>query len=338
MTKRIILNIILTLFTSATFAQSAQWAVAPVYKSVERLSPTVFKITNATNKVGATTAEGEIVIDTIADAVTLSPNGYACAVNKEKKRMQLLAVIDESGKAINLSEELYTDALPRFASGRLLAKNKKNKYGYLTTDGSFTVSDEAANEAKALSKGKGKKNGQDAVAVDMATDGPEVFVEEKGKQKRYGYKNGETVVLPPQFLSAEPFSGGYAVARTESGVGVLKLTPKPFVCTQTSAVMDAGMENTVFTSTIPENAEAVLRMKCVDSTGMTFDCEGQKKGDNIHFELSSFKERRTFSVIATDTKGTLVLWSSNFDNKEEAKEKQKTKTKTKTKSKKKGRK
>lgn len=332
MTKRIILNIILILFTSATFAQSAQWSVPPVYKSVERILPSVFKITTTANKVGAATAEGEIVIDTIADAVTVSPNGYACAVNKEKKRMKLLAVIDESGKAMLLNEELYTDALPRFANGRLLAKNKKNKYGYLTTDGTFAVSDEAADQAKAQSKGKGKKNEQDPVQVDMATDEPEIFFEEKGKHKIYGYKNGENIVLPPQFLSAEPFIGGYAIAGTESGVGILKLMPKAFSCKQTKAVMDAGMENTEFTSSVYENADAVLRMKCVDSTGMTFECEGQKKGNDMLFELSSFKERRTFSIIATDQKGSLILWNSNFDNKEEVKEKPKAK-KTKTKSK-----
>lgn len=336
MNKRIILCTVLALCScAAALAQSAQWAVAPVYKSVERILPSVFKITTKANKVGATTTEGEIVIDTIADAVTVSLNGYVCAVNKEKKRMKLLAVIDESGKAMELNEELYTDALPYFGKGRLLAKNKKNKYGYLTTDGAFAVSDEAANEAKALSKSKGKKNEQDVVAVDMATDGPEVFVEEKRKKKRYGYKIGENIVLPPQFVSAEPFSGGYAIAGTESGMGVLKLTPKTFTCKQTKAIMDAGMENTVYTSSVPENAEAVLRMKCVDSTGMTFECEGQKKGNDMLFELSSFKERRTFSVIATDTKGSLVLWSSDFDKKEEAKEKPKAKTKTKSKSKKK---
>ena len=325
-------------FSVVAHAQSAQWAVAPVYKSVERMSPSVFKITTKANRVGAATSGGEIVMDTIADAVTDFAEGYACAVNKEKKRMRLLAVIDESGKAMELNEELYTDALPRFANNRLLAKNKKNKYGYLTADGVFATSDEAADEAKALSKNKGKKNKLDVVEVSFATDGPETFVEEKRKQKIFGYKNGENIVLPPQFVSAEPFSGGYAVAGTESGVGVLKLTQKSFTCKQTKAIMDAGMENTVFASSVPENADAVLKMKCVDSTGMTFECEGQKKGNDMLFELSSFKEHRTFSVIATDTKGSLVLWSSDFDNKEEVKgkpAKSKSKTKTKSKSKKK---
>lgn len=332
--KKIPFAILALCISISASAQSAQWSVAPVYKAIDRLSPTLFRL-SATEKVGLATADGTIVIDTIADAVTSFSDGYAFAVNKEKKKMQLLAIIDESGKATEPSEELYTDALPLFANGKLLAKNKKNKYGYLTADGAFTVSDEAADEAKALGKKKNKGNkATDDIVTGIAEDGPQPFSATERKVSRVGYKNGEHVVLPPQFISAQPFKGGYAIAETESGFGILKLTPQSFTCKQTQAVMDAGMENTTHSSSLPANPEATLKMKCVDSTGMIFEGEGKKKGSNMIFELSSFRERRTFTIIATDAKGSLVLWNSNYDNQEvEAKDKGKSKTKTKTKTK-----
>lgn len=310
-------NIIIALGIAITsLAQSAQWSVAPVYKSVEQLSTNLFRISGA-EKVGVATSEGEILIDTIADAVTNLSEGYALAINKEKKKVRLLAVISENGKVKEISEELYSDDVPCFANGKLLAKNKKNKYGYLNQKGAFSLSEEAANEAKAISKNKGKATADSvAQAIAATPDGPMPFAVTERDVAKYGYKNGEYIVLPPQFVSAQPFIGDHAIAETETGVGVLKLTSKAFTCKQTTAVMDAGMESTVHTSSIPENKDAVLIMKCVDSTGMTFESEGKKKGSNMLFELSTFRERRTFTVIATDAKGSLVLWNSNYDNPE----------------------
>jgi len=334
MTKKFFINILLALGVSAAAsAQSAQWSVAPVYKSVAQLSPTLFTVSSE-SKLGVITAEGEIVVDTIADAITNFAEGYAIALKKEKKKVRILSLIDENGKATELSEEIFSDATPYFANGKVLAKNKKNKYGYLTSDGIFTTSDEAADEAKALSKNKNKAN-NDIQAATLTADGPQPFSHTERKVNRYGYKSGERVVLPPQFISAQPFIGNYAIAETETGVGILKLTPTSFTCKQTKATLDAGMENTVHTSSVPENKDAVLKIKCVDSTGMIFENEGKKKGSNMIFELSSFKERRTFTIIANDSKGSLVLWDSNFDNEEQkttgkTKGKSKTKTKTKT--------
>lgn len=288
------INIILALFFSvAASAQSAQWSVAPIYKAIDQLTPTLYRISSA-KKVGVATADGTIIVDTIADAITELPNGYVLTNNKGKKKGDILAIIDQNGSSI-MTEESVAEVITLF-------KNKKNK----TANGK-------------LSNRK------------FESDGPQTFTE----KKLVGYKSGEKTVLPPQFISAQPFVGGYAIAQTETGFGILKLIPQTFTCKQTNAVLDAGMENTTHTSSLPANPEATLKIKCVDSTGMTFENEGMKKDNSVTYELSTFKERRTFTIIATDGKGSLVLWNSNFSNEDanDAKAKTKTKGKTKTKAK-----
>lgn len=289
-------NIILALLISAAAsAQSAQWSVAPVYKQIEQISPTLFKVSSAKN-VGVIKADGTILVDTIADVITEVPNGYAIVNNKGKKKSDILAIIDQDGASI-MTDEAVAEVITLF-------KNKKKT--------------KAVNSKSSNSK--------------FDADGPQPFTE----KKLTGYKSGETVILPPQFVSAQPFVGGYAVAETETGVGILQLIPQAFTCKQTNAVMDAGMENTTHVSSLPANPEATLKIKCVDSTGMTFESEGVKKGNSATYALSTFRERRTFTIIATDAKGSLVLWNSNYSTPEaEVKGKAKTKTKAKAKTKKK---
>lgn len=293
--KKVSFAILALCISISSFSQSAQWSLAPIYKAIDQLTPTLYRISSA-KKVGVATADGTIIVDTIADAITEIPNGFVISNNKGKKKGDILAIIDQNGSSI-MTEESVAEVITLF-------KNKKNK----TANGK-------------LSNRK------------FESDGPQTFTE----KKLVGYKSGETVVLPPQFISAQPFVGGYAIAENEYGCGILKLIPKSFTCKQTKAVMDAGMENTTFTSSIPTNPEASLKIKCVDSTGMTFENEGVKKGNSVIYELSTFKERRTFTIIATDDKGSLVLWNSNFCNEEvkesvnNSKSKAKTKTKGKTK-------
>ncbi len=276
-------------------AQSAQWSVAPVYKQIEQISPILYKISSAKN-VGVMKADGTILVDTIADAITEIPDGYVLTNNKGKKKSDILAIIDQNGTSI--------------------------------------MTDEAVSEVVNLFKSKKKDKSVNSKSVNpkFDADGPQTFTE----KKLVGYKSGDIFVLPPQFLSAQPFVGGYAIAQTETGFGILKLVPQTFTCKQTNAVMDAGMENTTHTSSLPANPEATLKIKCVDSTGMTFENPGEKKAGSVLYELSTFKERRTFTIIATDDKGSLTLWNSNFSNeevKENANGKSKTKAKTKGKTK-----
>ena len=278
----------------SAFAQSAQWSLAPVYKAIDQLSPTLYRISSA-KKVGVATADGAIIVDTIADAVTEIPNGYVISNNKGKKKSDILAIIDQNGTSI-MTDEAVAEVINLF-------KSKKK--------------DKSVNSKSSNSK--------------FEVDGPQTFTE----KKLVGYKSGEKTVLPPQFISAQPFVGGYAIAENETGCGILKLIPQSFTCKQTNAVLDAGMENTTHTSSLAANPDATLKIKCVDSTGMTFENEGVKKGNSVLYELSTFKERRTFTIIANDDKGSLVLWNSNFSNEDanDAKAKTNTKGKTKTKAK-----
>ncbi|MCF0192748.1 MAG: hypothetical protein HUK05_04905 [Prevotella sp.] len=162
----------------------------------------------------------------------------------------------------------------------------------------------------------------------IEADGPTVFAE----KDRYGYMNGANCVLPPQFLAAESFVAGYAIAATSTGKGLLKIIKEPFQCQLTKTEYKDGMENTEHTAVIPtEPKDAVLKMKCVDSTGMKFEDKGKKKGGNMLFALSTFRERRTFTVESTNSKGTLVLWSSVYNQSQDKETPVPTNKKTKAK-------
>lgn len=333
MTK-LIVNILFFLgISTAVSAQCAQWSVAPNYKSLSRFATELYKAT-VDDKVGIITAEGTVVYDAVADSITNLSEGYAVALKKEKKRMRMLAVIDETGKSIDIKDELYADAKSCFAGGQMLVKNKRNKFGFIDTEGKLAV-------ACQLSKMPELPTSAELAQKDLQSaqaEGPFPFAH----KKEYGYKQGENVILPPQFVSAQAFYGNYAIARTSTGYGILKLVAQPFVCKMTKMEFVDGMENTEFTSSLPANKDAAMKMICIDSTGMKFEDEGTKSADKAVFNLSTFRERRTFTVVATDDKGQLVLWNSVFsgnnDSKNagaDSKKTKKSKKKTTTKSKKK---
>ena len=83
-------------------------------------------------------------------------------------------------------------------------------------------------------------------------DGPTVFYE--GGQ--IGYRTGNKVFLPPQFVQARDFRGGYALASTSYGLfGLLQIVPEGHVtCVQEKGSIDPGdgKESVNFHLTLPE--------------------------------------------------------------------------------------
>lgn len=299
-------------FSATAFAQSAQWSVSPIYKSLSRFAPELYKV-SAEDKVGIMSAEGAMVYNTTADSISNLSEGYAIALKKEKKRMRIVALIDEKGNATALEKELYADEDSHFAGGQMLVKNKKNKFGFINNEGNLIV------ECQMSKKPEVNANVNESENISE-NFGPMPFAE----LNKYGYKIGEKVILPPQFISAQSFYGDYAIAQTATGFGILKLVQQPFSCKMTKAEMVDGMEDTEFVSSLPANKDAALRLVCVDSTGMKFESEGKKSDDKATYNLSSFRERRTFTVVASDEKGELVLWNSVFAGNDDAQKDDKT--------------
>lgn len=304
MTK-LITNILFFLgISAAANAQSAQWVVAPTQQSLSRFATELYKV-KVGDKVGIMSAEGAMVVGAMADTISNISEGYAVALKKEKKRMRMLALIDETGKVTDIKDELYADANTYFVGGKMLVKNKKNKFGFINAEGKIA-------EPCQMSKSP-ELPASSEVSLSVQADGPVPFA----YKKEYGFKIGEKVVLPPQFVSAQAFYGKYAIAQTSTGYGILKLVDQTFTCKLTKSELVDGMENTEFTSVLPVNKDAAMKMVCIDSTGMKFEGEGKKSGEKAVFNLSSFRERRTFTVVATDENGELVLWNSVFQGNNE---------------------
>ena len=89
--------------------------------------------------------------------------------------------------------------------------------------------------------------------VDRTTaDGPFVFYE----GGRIGYRAGNKVFLPPQFVQARDFKGGYALASSNYGFfGILQIIPEgQVICAQEQGPIDPGegKESVNFHLTLPE--------------------------------------------------------------------------------------
>lgn len=288
----------------ASSAQSAKWAIAPKYNSVNRMAPSTF-VLKTQGRVEVVDAEGTTLFADAADSLTSFSDGYALLLKKDKKGMKVVSVIDQTYKTVPVNTDVYADAYTYYNKGVAAVKNKKGKYGLLDVNGTLAapckMSSPVLNgEAIAAADGNG---------VAVVYDGPAVFEE----NKQFGYKTEKDCVLPPQFVAAEGFSSGYAIAKTSSGVGVLKLLPQSFPCNLQSAVMKDGMEDRIYTANVlPDFQNARLNLKCVDSTGMIFENGGKREGDKHIFFLATFKERRIFTMEVIDDKGKLVVWNSDY--------------------------
>ena len=143
-------------------AQSAHWAVSPIYQSVTRFASNLFKIKTAMS-TGICDEEEKWVVSPSMDSITYLTNGYALAMTKNKDRYRIIYVVKENGTRASLKEEVYVSEFPYFSDDRCAVVNKKGKYGFIDPSGklvipcSYTAAVPFQNGVAQVAKGKGKK-------------------------------------------------------------------------------------------------------------------------------------------------------------------------------------
>ena len=121
-------------------------------------------------------------------------------------------------------------------------------------------------------------------------DGPVIFYE--GGQ--IGYRTGNNIFLPAQFVYARTFSRGYALASTVYGFyGLLKIVPDgKITCVQEKGPVQAGtgMESVTFQITLPE----VFRN---EDWKVRCQAEGQPMNETLLFKDNSPRRAATFTLL-----------------------------------------
>lgn len=221
--------------------------------------------------------------------------------------------IDEYGRELKIKTKIGTLVSgSTFKNGRALVipQNSKNgRYIFINTAGEVVeVADHiTVNYDKKYALTTGNEPDIEHKEPLLTYDGPSPY----NDGTAFGYRTEKGVVLPAQFDSAEPFSGGYAIVSKSGKYGVLKLVDGEFVCVAKSGQAKSAnknLESVDYNVSIP----AALRQ-----TELSLTCE--VGGSNtICTRPGSANDIRTFSlmlprgsrrlVLSADR---LILWDSN---------------------------
>lgn len=138
MSKRLI-NIVLTVLFAynSVIAQTASWIIKPTrFTSMEKVSQTLLRVQEA-GLFGMINVNGETIVNTEFDSITNYSEGYCLALKQNK----LKAIIDEYGNIILITDEWQVDIKnPYFSEGLLAVKDKKDNWGFITTNGTLKIS------------------------------------------------------------------------------------------------------------------------------------------------------------------------------------------------------
>lgn len=132
--KKIFTIITLAMLSANTFAQTAEWLVAPQYSEIKYFGPKMYKITQG-GKIGIIGSDGKVILSPKYDAINLFYEGRAVFVNHTSEGWQVKGVLSEDG-TVKYADEVYY-LLPDYmfySEGFLPVHNSDGLYGYLDVD------------------------------------------------------------------------------------------------------------------------------------------------------------------------------------------------------------
>jgi hypothetical protein len=135
MMKQITLLVLSILSTALSFAQQAQWVVKPRYEAVSPFSEGVAAVREG-GKWGYVSDAGEEILPPRYAAAYPFSEGMGVLADADHA---LLAIVDKSGKRIDIRENLKIDSrFALFSDGRLLVTDGK-RWGYLNQSGTLEI-------------------------------------------------------------------------------------------------------------------------------------------------------------------------------------------------------
>lgn len=250
-------------------------------------------------------------------AAVSKTNAIKGLVKKLKiKTKSSMIYIQPKGVPFNMPSEVGDVTLATsFKYGEALVENTEGKRFYIDNSGRVTRTESSSriltfDKKYALTDGTEQKDG--ARTSQIKFNGPTTF----SKNGLYGYLYNGKVVLPAQFVQARGFSDGYAIAKANTGVGVLQLTSGSVEC----AVADKGGNSSEIsaTATIPfEASSTTFELECVGSNGVTTRGQGEQNGQTWRFALTKADSKCEYRLLMKGPHSDLAIWSSNMELSEE---------------------
>ena len=114
-----------------TFAQSAEWLVAPEYSAMKYFGPSMYQV-KKDGKVGIISTKGKIILQPEYDAINYFYEGKTVFVNKSNGKWLIKGVLDENGNVYYSDGTYYL--LPNYmfySEGFITAEDEYGRYGYL---------------------------------------------------------------------------------------------------------------------------------------------------------------------------------------------------------------
>lgn len=135
-------------------------------------------------------------------------------------------------------------------------------------------------------------------------NGPVTFVGETGL---YGYRQGNKVVLPPQFSEAFSFCNGYAIAARNGFWGILKLVDGSFQCKVTRGSSNGNEMTMDYALTVPNGwkGDPLLLYDMTDEEKKAYT--SQTNNESLYdFSVTLPKGNRKVCI----GNGNLLVWSN----------------------------
>lgn len=283
-------------------------------------------------KYGFIDVNGKVCIDFAYGSVHPFCEGKA-AVSKGKgiagtalkllgiKKKEKVFYIDKSGNVLDLASDIGDIYLATsFSDDEALVINMNDKRFVINKEGKAlriesptTILD--FNDKYALRK-KGEEESQGV--NDHIGNGPKPYNEEG----YYGYRYNGQVVLPPQFIYAEPFNDGYAIAIAPTGYGLLQLINADIQYRWEKGTEDApdkDMKSLNWVMKMPDEwGNGIFEMRCKSGNGVETKAQGEKDGSSWNFSFVVPSGNNVYSLVGKDSNGELTLWSSSSNVKSES--------------------
>lgn len=137
MYRRLVIFVFLLFSPHCVFSQFINWITPPTYHALEVYDGTLYKIREG-NKVGLADVTGKVLVAVGYDSITPFTEHLALALEYTGGKYKLKGIIAQDDYALTKVPDGYyiPDKYAFFSEGKLAVYDDRNKYGYLTRNGS----------------------------------------------------------------------------------------------------------------------------------------------------------------------------------------------------------
>lgn len=253
----------------------------------------------------------------VSKGKSLVEQGLALFGSKKKNPM---FYIEKNGVPLNLPAEVGTISVATsFRLGEALVVNTEGKRFVIDNSGRLVRMESSSrpltfNEKYVVLQEGEEEEEETSSSLKTSANGPSPFT----KNELHGYcLSGGQVVLPAQFSIAYPFFASFAIAKSPTGYGVLKLENGTVTC---SLKKDTNGKTMTCTASLPSGAvDASYEFECVDADGISLRMPANvsNNGGSLQVSFPFSGGSGEYRLIWKGTHSELILWSETWPKEKE---------------------